>query len=384
MKIKTLIACFILSCTISSCIKDEALNTEAAIDACSGNELQQATIDAENYTIQLYVSKAADLTKVNINFQLPEGASIAPSVADDADNAVASTYNFKDENPRKFKVTSEDKAFEATYTITLWQTEMPENYHFEMLSSESPFHVFFEQDDNEDAGTGHVVRRMEWASGNPGYNFTAMAKTPADYPTVQVNSGWDGRGKALKLETKSTGSFGSMVNMPLAAGNLFIGSFDKTNALNSPLKATHFGFPFFYHPVKLEGYYKFKSGPQFTSNGEVVEGKKDQCDIYGVLYEANENVSFLDGSNSLSSPNIVMLARKPSGTYWPETDSWQPFTLNFELLPGKSIDAEKLSKGVYKLTVVFSSSLDGGNFEGAIGSTLYIDEVKLTTTEQQN
>ena len=78
MKIKTLIACFILACAATSCIQDEALNSEAAIDACVGNDIQQAAIDSENFTIQLYVSKAADLTKVNINFQLPVGASIAP------------------------------------------------------------------------------------------------------------------------------------------------------------------------------------------------------------------------------------------------------------------------------------------------------------------
>ncbi len=78
MKIKTLIACFILACAASSCIQDEALNSEAAIDACTGDDVQQATIDSENFTIQLYVSKAAELANVNINFQLPAGATIAP------------------------------------------------------------------------------------------------------------------------------------------------------------------------------------------------------------------------------------------------------------------------------------------------------------------
>ena len=38
MKIKTLIAYFIFTCAISSCIQDEALNSEAAIDVCSGND----------------------------------------------------------------------------------------------------------------------------------------------------------------------------------------------------------------------------------------------------------------------------------------------------------------------------------------------------------
>ena len=143
MKIKTLIACFILACAASSCIQDEALNSEAAIDACTGSDVQQAAIDFENFTIQLYVSKAADLAKVNINFQLPTGATIAPVTSHDGDDPSIASYNFKAENPRKFKVTSENKSFEATYNITLWQTEMPDTYHFENLSSDNPFHVLY-------------------------------------------------------------------------------------------------------------------------------------------------------------------------------------------------------------------------------------------------
>jgi len=149
------------------------------------------------------------------------------------------------------------------------------------------------------------------------------------------------------------------------------------------MKATHFGFPFFYYPQTIRGFYKYKAGDKFTSNGAVVEGRQDHCDIYGVLYETDENVDFLDGSTSLTSPNIISLARKAEGTYWPETDSWLPFELDFVPKPGKSIDQEKLQKGIYKLAIVFSSSVDGAKFDGAVGSTLYIDEVKLISTDQQ-
>ncbi len=72
--------------------------------------------------------------------------------------------------------------------------------------------------------------------------------------------------------------------MPIAAGNLFIGSFDKANALSDAMKATHFGFPFFYYPQTIRGFYKYKAGDKFTSNGAVVEGRQDHCDIYGVFY----------------------------------------------------------------------------------------------------
>ena len=367
MKIKSVIAGIMLCLAVTSCIQNEALNVEAAIDGCSGSDIQQCLIDPNEFTVQLYASRAADPSKININFNLPAGASIVPVQRFTEDGI--NTYNFKDENPRLFKVTSEDGAFSATYTIRLWQTEMPFTYDFETLSSDNPYHKFTE--DNPSSGT--IIRRLELASGNPGFELTKMAKAPDGYPTVQVNGGVDG-GKCVKLETKDTGSFGSMVKMYIAAGNLFIGSFEVGQALSgNAMKATHFGFPFFYYPLRLEGWYKYKAGPTFSS-----KGKKDECDIYGVLYETDDNVQFLDGSTSLNSPNIVALARNIKEL--PETDIWKQFNFKFEPQNGKSIDPDKLGKGIYKLAIVFSSSVDGAKFEGAVGSTLYIDKVTIAHT----
>ena len=372
MKIKSVIAGIMLCLAVTSCIQNEALNVEAAIDGCSGSDIQQCSIDPNEFTVQLYASRAADPSKININFNLPAGASIVPVQRFTEDGI--NTYNFKDENPRLFKVTSEDGAFSATYTIRLWQTEMPFTYDFETLSSDNPYHKFTE--DNPSSGT--IIRRLELASGNPGFELTKMAKAPDGYPTVQVNGGVDG-GKCVKLETKDTGSFGSMVKMYIAAGNLFIGSFEVGQALSgNAMKATHFGFPFFYYPLRLEGWYKYKAGPTFSSKGKPVEGRKDECDIYGVLYETDDNVQFLDGSTSLNSPNIVALARNIKEL--PETDIWKQFNFKFEPQNGKSIDPDKLGKGIYKLAIVFSSSVNGAKFEGAVGSTLYIDKVTIAHT----
>ena len=372
MKIKSVIAGIMLCLAVTSCIQNEALNVEAAIDGCSGSDIQQCLIDPNEFTVQLYASRAADPSKININFNLPAGASIVPVQRFTEDGI--NTYNFKDENPRLFKVTSEDGAFSATYTIRLWQTEMPFTYDFETLSSDNPYHKFTE----DNPSSGPIIRRLELASGNPGFELTKMAKAPDGYPTVQVNGGVDG-GKCVKLETKDTGSFGSMVKMYIAAGNLFIGSFEVGQALSgNAMKATHFGFPFFYYPLRLEGWYKYKAGPTFSSKGKPVEGRKDECDIYGVLYETDDNVQFLDGSTSLNSPNIVALARNIKEL--PETDIWKQFNFKFEPQNGKSIDPDKLGKGIYKLAIVFSSSVDGAKFEGAVGSTLYIDKVTIAHT----
>lgn len=383
MRFKTSIACFVLACAMSGCIQDEALNSEAAIDACSGPNIQLALVDQKGKTASLYVSKSTDISNLEIKFQLADCAKITPF---ETENDVPPIYDFSkhqlpitdsqklEQYQRKFNVTAENEKVQAPYIINVIKSELPTKYHFE-LENGTDFHELYELNINE-----NTAEILQWASGNPGYQLTAQAKTAADYPTVQIANGGIGGGKYVKLETKSTGSFGTMVGMPLAAGNLFIGSFDRTNAVNNPMAATHFGFPFFYEPDELSGYYTFKRGSQFTSDGKPVEGKQDECDIYGVLYETNENLQFLDGSNSLDSDQIIALAKKSDG-YWPETDLWKPFKCKFTLKPGKTIDPEKLKKGIYKLAIVFSSSVEGAKFNGAIGSTLCIDEVTLTVKE---
>lgn len=379
MKFKKWAFAFVLSLAATSCIQNEALNSEAAIDACTGLDIQSAIIDATDKTIQLYVSKAADRSKTNIDFQIPTGATIAPVEPLSGDNAPY--YDFKGKKERSFKVTSEDKAYESVYRIILWQTEIPQYYGFETLSSSSPYHKFSEQDNSsESAG---ILRQIEWASGNPGFELTKMAKSPSEYPTVQTTEGVNGS-KCLKLETKNTGSFGAMVGMYIAAGNLFIGSFDVSKALQQPREATNFGMQFYKHPKKLKGYYKFKPGDVYTAEGQEQPNEKDRFDIYGVLYEADDNSFTLNGNTSLNSPNIVALARIDDAQAYEQVDKWKPFELEFVQKNGKVIDEAGLQKGKYKLSIVLSSSEQGAYFKGAVGSTLYVDELQLICEEDNN
>ena len=70
-------------------------------------------------------------------------------------------------------------------------------------------------------------RRSYWASGNSAYAITGMGKKYDDYPTVSDPMGV--KGNCVKLTTCRTGSFGDLVKMPIAAGNLFIGTFRHEN-----------------------------------------------------------------------------------------------------------------------------------------------------------
>ena len=63
------------------------------------------------------------------------------------------------------------------------------------------------------------------------------------------------------------------------------------------------------------------------------------------------------------------------------TNGWTAFSANF--LYRKEIDNTLLQNRGYSLALVFSSSNEGDHFQGAIGSTLLIDEVQIVGTTQE-
>lgn len=389
MKLRNVLVGMTLCLAVASCIQDEALNVEAAIDSCSGPNIQLPNVNRESKTASIYVSKSTDPSALEINFQLPDGASIEPVDALPNDNAPK--YDFStskvpitpeqslEQYRRKFRVTSESGTTEAIYTITIIKSELPTEYHFEKLIEDgSPYHELYEENSKK-------AEVLQWASGNPGFRLTGMGSSPVDYPTVQT-VGRDGKG--VKLETKGTGSLGKTVNMPIAAGNLFIGTFIVGDALKDAKAATKFGFPFFKHPTSLEGYYRFKPGDEYISgideNKELIYDPTmkgmDKGDIYAVLYKADNVDNFLDGYNSLNSEEIVSIARIPS-METTANEEWKHFILPFE--SKKEIDESALNAGKYKLAIVFSSSINGADFKGSIGSTLWIDEVTIHCEEDK-
>lgn len=60
--------------------------------------------------------------------------------------------------------------------------------------------------------------------------------------------------------------------MPIAAGNLFLGSFEVKPT--DILRSTKFGTPFSNIPTSITGYYKYKAGKSFQIDGKPVDNKK--------------------------------------------------------------------------------------------------------------
>lgn len=359
MKLKSLTLCLLFGALFASCIKDELPNAEADILSCvvpSEILIRDPVIENDKITVRV---KSTDLTNIAPEFTLTPGATIVP--------ASGTARDFT--TPQAYMVTSEDGNWHKTYTVTFIYEGLSTQYSFEdMKLQQDKYPVFFERNGDK------VI--MDWASGNIGYAILGMAASPEEYPTAQ---GADGViGKCLKLSTRSTGGMGAMMNMPMAAGNLFIGTFDAMSALSNPLKATQFGLPFYYEPTRLTGYYKYEAGKDFTEGGIIVPGKKDIFDIYAIFYETDEVTKTLDGTNTFTHPNLISIARISNAK---ETKEWVRFSLPFVYLPGKSVDKAKLAAGKYNLAIVFASSLEGAKFNGAFGSTLQIDEVKLLYNE---
>ena len=357
----------LLALTLTSCIRDEALNTEADIVSCQvdGDLLIRKPVITNN-EVRLYVNGWDEVTQLAPKFTLTEGATIEPESGTVRDFTTPQTYT----------VTSQDGQWKKNYKVSFISDDVATVYHFENMkwyeyaSSWDPntpphkfYHIFY---DTTIDGT-----EMTWGSGNAGFMFTNAADPAESYPTSQADGGV--QGKCAKLQTVSTGAIGASFGAPLAAGNLFMGTFEIN--MKNMAKSTRFGQPFRKTPQALVGYYKYKAGEKFTDKkGIEVPGKKDEFDIYAVFYEVTPEVPYLDGTNSLTSDNIVLMARLNDKK---ETDEWTRFAINFEPVKGRKVDAAKLKAGQYNLAIIMSSSKDGAIFNGAVGSTLYVDEMEL-------
>jgi hypothetical protein len=355
----------LLSLCFTSCIRDEALNAEADITACKvPTDILLRSPIITNDKVTFFVKDWVDLTQQAPEFTITDGATISP--------ASGTTRDFT--KPQTYTVTSQDKKWKKNYTVEYVFNELLTQYHFE----NTKYYTYTDDDTGKTKQFYQIFydtkvdgNQMEWGSGNAGFMITNNDAAASEYPTSQADNGYEG--KCAKLTTRSTGTFGAMFKAPIAAGNLFIGTFEIN--LTNMAKSTHFGVPFTYEPKGLVGYYKYKAGDTYTdASSKVIAGKKDDFDIYAVFYEVTKDVQYLDGTNSLTSDQIVSIARL---TDKKETDSWTRFAIPFELKSGKVIDPVKLKNGQYNIAIIMSSSIDGANFNGAVGSTLYVDEMQL-------
>lgn len=373
-----------MSCitTLSSCFKEEPLNAECDIEQAYihvDNKIllnllftdTLVNVQSDQTKIEFTMRPFAALTKQAPIFRLTPGATISPESG--------SLQDFS-KGPVTYVVTSENKQWSRTYQVSIKKGQTTilneKEFEFEDAYLSKGYYNWQENWNGDILGI--------WATGNSGFNISNPSAKPEEYPTVMIKDGY--KGKGVKLTTKRTSKLADIVHKPIAAGNLFIGQFDATDALNDAMKATKFGRPFSFSakPVKLEGWYKYQAGEKFTDKNMQELDRHDYGTIYAVLYENIDekgNAVLLYGDNVQTSKQIVALAlvgethddngKVAIGNTW----KWHHFSVDFKYK--KAIDPIKLKNGGYSLTIVSSSSSDGANFLGAVGSTLWIDSFKL-------
>ncbi|MBO5135129.1 MAG: PCMD domain-containing protein [Bacteroidaceae bacterium] len=362
----------------TSCIREEAANAECDITGVDSIWLKSlpegflignpiVTNDRVSFTIK----KGADRSALAPQFYLTPGAHITAKTGNGEVEGNGLLRDFS--TPQTYTVYSEDGHWQKDYIVVFNYPQPISLCSFEYFNLENTnrYYQWFEVD-NTDLNNS---RRDYWGTGNAGFALSGMGKVPSDYPTAPETMGVNGN--CVKLVTRDTGSFGNGVNMPIAAGNLFIGEFKAAQAMLFPRKATRFGLQLVgSRPEKLTGYYKYTAADVFTDKHDnICPDRKDTCDIYAVLFEVDPAKFVpLNGDDVLSSERIVMMARIDNPG---EPQEWTYFEEPFKEKNGKTFNEQRLRDNGYAITIVATSSRQGAYFEGAIGSTLYIDEIKI-------
>ncbi len=200
-----------------------------------------------------------------------------------------------------------------------------------------------------------------WDTGNKGATTIGSSNS---VPTDDTSSG---HGRAAKLETVFAG-IGALGK--LAAGNIFVGSYVRTDGTNGILS---FGRPFTERPTKLTGYMKYKTAPiSHTSAGfENLKGQPDACIIW---------IALIDQDNPFeirTNPKNRQLF-DPEGSYVVaygklETDQDVPSYTRFEI----TLDYKSTSRVPKYLLITASASKYGDYFTGGVGAALYLDDLEL-------
>lgn len=215
-----------------------------------------------------------------------------------------------------------------------------------------------------------------WESAsNVGAAMTGKSK-PEDYPIHALKEGRTGQAlEAMTIKGLKFGSLGSHI----IPGALYCGQFDKSLMMEKPLESTLFGQPVYAIPLSLRGYYQWLPGEQLIDGSKdkatEIDGL-DEATIACVFYDISQDDSHLNGTNLYTDPRVlaqVQIHPKPT-----KKGAWTPFEATLEIVNESAYKQINLTKGKYRMALIFSSSARGDQFIGAIGSRLRIDDLTVT------
>ena len=197
-----------------------------------------------------------------------------------------------------------------------------------------------------------------WDTGNRG------ATTIADSNSVPTSETCNGSGKAASLETK-------WVVMKLASGNIFTGSYVRTDGTNGVLS---FGREFKSFPSKLRINYKYTSATIDKIGEDALEylkGRPDSCHIYIALADWNQplEIRTRPSERQLFDKNdshVIAYAEYINGNSDSQYQQ-KDLVLNYRYT----------NRTPKYILIVASASKYGDYFTGGVGSKLLVDNFEL-------
>lgn len=379
MNCKLLTALLAILVSLTSCIREEALNTECdilGVEESWINSLPEGFLVGNpvirNESVTFLVKDSSDVSALNPQFTITPNA-----VLRFRENGVLRDFVAEEKHdfttPQTYNVLSEDGNWNKDYTVSFEYPHPIDSCDFEDFAYDptGKYQVLLQRQND-----GSLSNNI-WDSGNAGFSFTGQGTSPEVFPTTFVDDGTGVSGRFAKLCTRSTGSLGALVGMPIAAGNLFVGEFDMITAMSNPLGATKMGKPLVHgEPKMLSGWYKYTPGEKVIDRQQQVLDQRDSCDIYAVLFEIDPNKFVpLHGDDVKTSERIVSIAQMDDPG---EPAEWTYFELPFLPMNGKTFSKERMQQGGYAIAVVMTSSRGGAYFRGAPGSTMCVDNIKIT------
>ena len=188
-----------MTASLSSCIKEEALNSEADITGVTLGDGSSLIREPEitNNEVTLYANTADSILAPE--FTLTEGATIEPAsgtkrkfftrVANpqktDKDDRLPDSIDMP--VPQEYTVTSQDGAWKKKYTVRVASIATLADYHFDDMR----YNMFDTDDDGTDDPTFHIFyeeiggQHVDWGSGNPGAMITLMSSNPKPTPRAR-------------------------------------------------------------------------------------------------------------------------------------------------------------------------------------------------------
>lgn len=341
---------------VSSCVSEDffGLSDSAEIkDIQVSNQAGKAIINSKEQYIILEMPPGVNISEVEIN--LLELSSFAK-----ADKTVGDTLDLGQAN--SIEITAESGQLKTWTVLARITTAEPQLENGDFNSWHLTGAGYYEP--------GSSAESTIWCTGNPGTKILGLfATTPFELADNDY---------AVRMETLDNGRLSATFGAPVSAGSIVTGIFDPDRLDPSdPEAAITFGTLFSGRPQSFSLQYSYVPGAtNKDKNGNVLD-YGDECDVYALL-EVREGT-----------------AVKRLATAWFRSKELKDGLTNLDVdfvygeLGDTYPEYMKPDSGLYvsgdsigfilptHIIFVASSSFDGANFAGAVGSTLLIDNLVL-------